>query len=327
MKSAHHNIDRIQDIEIFVRIVERGSLTAAAVSLDLAKPLVSQRLASLERSLGVRLVDRSSRLSVLTEHGREFFGRAQSILKLVRESEMALRTQSAEFSGTLRICVPSTSVSTGNIARFVDLFRQHTNLCIEMRVSDRPVDVIGRGFDVAIYLTDAPDRHPGDIILAQHPTSLAAAPEYLNRMGRPTCPDDLLCHRTVRAVSSRGRPADWSLTGVDGQTVVVPPAGAMFLSDEDRVIYSALRCGAGIGRLPLGYIAKAAKIGELEVVLPQWRFRPIVIAATLRRQGPRSKKVAALLEAAMAVVKQIDEFAFSSPLEQYYHDQVALNAR
>jgi hypothetical protein len=77
-----------------------------------------------------------------------------------------------------------------------------------MHLSDRPVDVIGRGYDAALYSTDAPDRHPGDLILGRHPTALAAAPSYLDRAGRPTTPEDLLRHCTIRgaldfAVKSR----------------------------------------------------------------------------------------------------------------------------
>jgi DNA-binding transcriptional LysR family regulator len=326
LKASKLGIHRIGDLEVLVRIVERGSLTAAGVSLGMSTPLVSQRLAALERSLGVHLIDRSSRLLVLTEHGRAFYAYAESILQLFKEAEEVLRPQSADISGTLRISLPTSAIEAAIVTELVALFHKHTKLSIEMHLSDRPVDVIGRGFDVAIYLTDAPDRHPGDLILGCHPTSLAATPGYLDHAGRPMSPDELSSHRTVRAVSTRGTPAEWVLTHNDGREVVLPPSGAMFLSGEARVIHNAVVCGAGIGRMPLGYIAKAATSGELELVLPDWHFRPIRIVATLRRRGPRTKKIGALLEVAMATLQRIEAFANSSPLERYYQEQLALIA-
>lgn len=323
MKSERSGVDRIEDVDLFVRIVDRGSLTAAAVSLGLSTSLVSRRLSGLESALGVRLIDRSSRMLVLTEHGRDFHARAESILMLVREAEAALRSTASELTGTLRISLPSAAAETGVMEDFVALFRRNTDLSIEMRLSDRPVDVIARGFDAALYLTDAPDRHPGDVILAQHPTMLAAAPSYLDQEGRPTTPEQLLKHRTVRAVSQRGKATEWLLMHEDGRELVLPAAGGMFLSDEVRVLYTATVCGAGIGRIPLGYLARAAKTGELEPVLPEWRFRPIMIAATLRRAGVRSAKVSALLELAMTALQRIDAFATTAPDEHYYRQQLA----
>lgn len=315
-------VDRLEDVELFVRVVERGSLTAAAVAAGLSVSLVSRRLSDLERNLGVRLIDRSSRMLVLTEHGREFHARAETILHVVREAELALRSKADELRGTLRICLPTAAAETGVLADFVGLFRRHPELSIEMHLSDRPVDVIGRGFDAALYLTDAPDRHPGDQILAQHPTVLAASPLYLDQAGRPNSPEELLNHRTIRAVSSRGRPSDWLLIHEDGTELVLPPSGGTFLSSEVRVLYTATICGAGIGRMPLGFLARAASTGELELVLPQWRFRPIMVCATLRRSGARSSKISALLELAMSALQRIDAFAVSMPLEEKLRRQI-----
>lgn len=323
MKAGRSGIDRIEDIELFVSVVERGSLTAAAMAAGLSVSLVSRRLSDLERALGVRLVDRSSRMLVLTEHGREFHGRAETILQGVREAEAALRSRASELRGTMRISLPTAVAEMGLLADFVSLFSRHPELTLEMHLSDRPVDVIGRGFDAALYLTDAPDRHPGDLTLALHPTLLGAAPAYLDRVGRPSALEDLLEHRTIRAVSSRGKAGDWLLVHEDGREQVLPPAGGMFLSSEVRVLYAAIIAGAGIGRVPLGALARAAEAGELEAVLPQWRFRPIMVAATVRRSGVRSSKVSALLELAMETLRRIEDFTVSSPLQEHYQRQMA----
>ena len=197
-------IERINDVRIFLRVVERGGLTAAGVSLSMSTPQVSKRLSALEKSLSVRLIDRSSRLLVLTDAGREFYPRAQAIVQSIREAEMAVAGSTGELGGTLRISVPTALGEQNLVSDFVALFMRNPKLSIEIHLSDRPVDVIENGLDAALYLTDAPDRHPGDMILATHPTSLAASPEYLDRAGRPSSENELDRHPTIRAVSERG---------------------------------------------------------------------------------------------------------------------------
>lgn len=320
-------IDRLEDLDVFVHVVEGGSLTSAGVSLRMSTPLVSRRLAALERSLGVRLIDRTSRMLVLTDHGRELYARAVSLLAQAREAEAALQAQAGELRGTLRISVPTAAAESGIVADFIALFHKHSALTLELHLSDRPVDIVASGLDAALYLTDAPDRHPGDVIIGKHPTSLCAAPGYLRRAGVPNEPSELSAHRTVRAVSRRGTATSWTLIHADGHECVVEPAGQMFLSDDLRVLYSATANGAGIGRMPVGYIARAASAGKLEVVLPQWRFRPIMIAASLRQRNASSGKIAALIELARLTLERIDALASASPLDAFFREQVDLVAR
>jgi DNA-binding transcriptional LysR family regulator len=323
MSEKKLKLDRIDGLEVFVQIAESGSLTAAGTALGLSTPLISRKLATLEGCLGVRLIDRSSRMASLTSEGRELYPRAAALLQQLRETEAALAAKPGELSGTVRMSIPTAAVEMGLIADSVALFRKHANLSVEVYLSDRPVDVVSRGLDAALYLTDSPERHPGDVILGQHPTSLAAAPEYLERAGRPKSPQDLLAHRTIRAVSRRGTPSSWYLIGTGGEEVELPPSNPMYLSDDLRVSYAAVVGGAGIGRMPLAYIAKAVCSGELELVLPKWRFRPIMVAATLRRRGIKSSKMQALFELVNAGLERVDKLAAGSPLEPYYREQVA----
>lgn len=321
-KPQRFGLERIQDLEVFVQIAERSSMTAAGIALKMSTPLVSRRLAQLERALGVRLVDRSSRLLALTSEGREFYARAANLLEQLAEAEAALHAKPGELRGTLRISVPTAAIEMGLVAELSAVFRRHAQLNIEVYLSDRPVDVISRGLDAALFLTDAPDRHPGDMILGQHPTSLAASPEYLDRAGRPQKPEELIAHRTIRAVSRRGTPSPWTLIDESGREIEIPPRGPMMLSDDLRVNYSAVIAGAGIARMPLGYIARAATRNSLELVLPQWRFRPIMLAATLRRRGAGSNKVAALLELVRSALAKVEGLASGTPLESYYRARV-----
>lgn len=323
MRETRLKLDRIDGLEVFVQVAESGSLTAAGAALGLSTPLVSRRLAMLEKRLGVRLVDRSSRMTSLTSEGRELHPRASQLLQHLRETEAALAAKPGELNGTLRISVPTAAVEMGLIADTVALSLRHARLSVEIYLSDRPVDVISRGLDAALYLTDSPERHPGDAILGVHPTALAAAPSYLERCGRPRTPTDLLAHRTIRGVSRRGTPSTWRLYDADGVETELPPTPPMFLSDDLRVSYASVVGGAGIGRMPLAYVCKAARRGELELVLPQWRFRPIVIAATLRRRGIKSSKVQALFDLVATGLARVDRLAEGSPIEAHYRAEIA----
>ena len=324
MRSGKSGVDRIEDVELFVRVVERGSLTAAAAATGLSVSLVSRRLSDLERSLGVRLIDRSSRMLVLTENGREFHAHAETILHAVREAEAAMVSKADDLRGTLRISLPTVAVEIGVMADFVELFHRHPALSIEMHLSDRPVDIVACGFDAAVYLSDAPDRHPGDVVIGQHPTALAAAPSYLDQAGRPSSPEELLEHRTVRAVSSRGNATEWLLIHENGRELTLPPSGGMLLSSDLRILTSAIVSGLGIGRMPLAFLAQAAHLGELEQVLPQWRFRPVMTCATLRRGGGRSSKVTALMELVVGALQRINTIADSWPPDEERRGQLGL---
>lgn len=132
MKAAKLGLHSIENIELFVRIVERESLTAAGASLGISTSLVSRRLAALERSLGVRLIDRSSRLLMLTEQGRDFHAHALSLLQHIRDIETALRAKGGELRGTLRVSLPNAAAETEFMRDIVALFHRHANLCIDV---------------------------------------------------------------------------------------------------------------------------------------------------------------------------------------------------
>lgn len=307
MNEQRIGLPRLRDLEVFVQVVDSASMTAAAAALGMSTAAVSRSVAALEQRLRLRLIDRSSRLLVLSTEGRELHARASRLLDDWRELETALQARPDELVGTLRISVPTAGVEMGMVRDFVELLAKHAKLSIEISLSDQPVDVVARGLDAALYLTDAPDRHPGDLILGRHPTALAAAPVYLERAGLPGEPQALLLHRTVRAVSRRGTPSPWWLQHRDGQTAEVAAIGSMLLTSDLRVAYTAVANGAGIGRMPLAYIARGQQRGDLARVLPDWQFRPVVLAAVVRRRGTRSRKLQAVFDLSAAAIQRLDE--------------------
>lgn len=314
---------RIQDLDAFVQLVECGSFTRAGKLLGMSTSAVSKRLAALEAHLGVRLLDRTSRTLSMTSDGREFYARAASVCQQLREAETGLRAGDDRLHGTLRVSLPTAAVEMGFLGDLLALTQQHPDLNLEIYLSDRSVDLVSRALDVAFFITDDPDRHLGDVALGLQPTVLVASPAYLDSAGRPTRPEELAAMRSIRAISRRGNPIPWTLYGPGDAEVTVPIAGPTLLSDDLRVSYVAAISGGGIARAPLAYIADSARSCRLEQVLPEWRFRPIVLMAALRHRHAPPRKVQALLSLVRGGLARMDGLALGGPLERHYKAVVA----
>jgi DNA-binding transcriptional LysR family regulator len=284
---------------------------------------ISKRLAALEQHLGVRLLDRTSRVMSMTSDGREFFARASNVCEQLREAESSLGASDGQLHGTLRVSLPTVAVEMGILGDFVDISSRHPGLNMEIYLSDRSVDLVGKALDAALFLTDDPDRHLGDLVLGLQPTVLVGSPDFLDRIGRPSCPEELGTLRSIRAISRRGNPIPWKLFGPDGKEFTVPIAGPTILSDDLRVTYMSALCGGGLARLPLAFVADATKPSRVEQVLPQWRFRPIVLMAALRHRHVLSKKVKALLELVQIGFERMDALVEGGPMAAYYKAALA----
>lgn len=313
---------RVQDLEVFVQLVECGSFTKAGQLLGMSTSAISKRLAALEQHLGVRLLDRTSRTVAMTSDGREFHARAASVCQQLREAESSFGG-GEHLQGTLRVSIPTASVEMGILGDLVDIASRHPALDMEIYLSDRSVDLAARALDAALFLTDDPDRHLGDLVLGLQPTVLVASPDFLDRMGRPSTPEELGALRSIRAVSRRGNAIPWKLFGPEGREFVVPVDGPTLLSDDLRVTYMTALAGGGIARVPLAYIADARNPCRLEQVLPQWRFRPIVLMAALRHRHALSKKVKALIDLVRVGLGRMDALVEGGPLEGSFKAAVA----
>ena len=250
--------------ECFVRVVEDGSMAAAARTLGCTRAQVSKQMADLERRLGARLFERSTRRLALTPAGEVFRQHALRALEAVDNTEIAVRNLGDRPRGTLRV---SATVAFGRhcVAPLLpEVAAAHPELEIELILTDRVVDLVGDNIDLALRMT----RLPPDDAVARRIVSLSrvvcAAPAYLERHGRPREPLDLLHHQCLSYVPGDNK--RWVLIDGQGLETVVPVRSQIHFNNID-CIFDAVRAGHGIAILPTYLCHRELAAGSLCAVL------------------------------------------------------------
>jgi|SRR5882672_822979 len=266
-------MDKLRAMTIFVRIVDVGSLTAAARALDTSLPSVVRTLAALEASLGVRLLNRTTRRLSLTDEGREYYERCKRVLAEIDEAEAALSERRAAPRGRLRV---TASVMFGRVrvAPVVTEFLvKHPAIQIELLLLDRVVDLVEEGIDVGVRIAQLPDSSLIAIPVGQTRRVVCASPAYLKRQGMPKSPRDLAAHRCI-ASSALGQAHEWSFGGTRPQRVAVRPV--LMTNQIDAALDACLR---GLGCVQaLGYQVQAAlDAGTLRRILAAFEPSPLPI--------------------------------------------------
>lgn len=195
---------QLEDMALFIKIVESGSITATSDQLDIAKSAVSRRLMELEKRLGVQLLNRTTRKSSLTEAGQIFYRQAQAIVSDADELTNLVSQGSTELRGTLKISVP-VSFGLLHLSPVVNAFSaQHPHLVFDLHFEDRQIDVVEEGFDLAIRIAqlESSSLIAKKITNIQH--ILCASPDYLNNKGIPEKPADLRDHDILKYSSPTG---------------------------------------------------------------------------------------------------------------------------
>ncbi|MXQ13619.1 LysR substrate-binding domain-containing protein [Microvirga makkahensis] len=256
------------DLHIFVQAVNSGSFAAAARHLGIPKSTISKRVAELEADLGTRLIHRSSRSFVLTDVGQDFYDHARAAVIEAQAAESVVQRRQAEPAGPVRITA-SVPVAQFHLAeRLPALARAYPKLDLQLHVTDRFVDLVREGFDIAVrsHFAPLPDSDLMQRRMKIERITLVAAPDYLARRGTPERPEDLARHDgLLTGPASR----TWHLTDGDGHEVQVTPA-ARLIADESSVLLRAAAAGLGIACLPETMTAVLVGTEELAMVLPDW---------------------------------------------------------
>ena len=257
---------QLEDIEVFIRVIEAGGIGRAAEHLGIAKSAVSRRLSELEKRLGTRLLNRTTRTSSLTEAGREYYERAVKVVDYISEMNTETTEANAALSGTLRIAVP-LSFGLMHLSAAIDLFaKQHPQLRIQIDLSDRQVDIVEEGFDLAFRIADLKDSSIQARRICPMRQALVASPKYLERRGIPSVPSDLQYHDILK-YSGTDSPV-WRITDPQGQLHQLNLRGKMIANNGDFLQSMAIS-GHGIVILPTFIVWNALASEDLVRVLPE----------------------------------------------------------
>ncbi|WJI17733.1 LysR family transcriptional regulator [Pseudoxanthomonas winnipegensis] len=289
---------RVGDIALFLRVLDLGSISAAARQLDLSAAVASQRLKRLERELGVRLLHRTTRRLHPTPEGQALAERGRVLVRDLEALGEDLRESAQQVSGTLRVTL-SASFGMLYVAPLLPEFqRLHPRLRVSAHLSDHLVDLVKEGFDLAIRIGPLADSGLYARSLASNARVLCASPEYLRRMGTPRTPADLATHDGVLLMGRDGRQDVWTLVGPDRQSVRVRMA-SRFESNFGEVLREAVLAGQGIAVHSLWHVAADLRAGRLLAVLPDWRPPVTSISAVTpaRLQPPRVRRFVEFLTA------------------------------
>lgn len=290
--------DYLGDVEVFITVVEHGSFTAAAVALSTTPSVLSHAVSRLEVRLGRQLLQRTTRRVGLTEAGRIYLEQARSAFSLLDEAERDGRGQEGDLTGRVRISVPTTFghyCLPPLLARFS---QQYPRVKVELNITNRNVDLIAEGFDLAIRLGQMPDSGFVARKLQDAALLLVASPAYLQRMGMPQTLDELQQHMCLPFIMPRtGRIAPWVFR-VGERDVDWLPASTIETSDDVLGVVSLAECGMGICQSYEFIVRERIQRGQLVEVLPQLRgrSRPFsLIYAPHRRQSAATRAMIDLL--------------------------------
>jgi LysR family transcriptional activator of dmlA len=284
------NNDLASHLEFFVLLARHGSLSAAARALDLTPPAATKRLAQLEARLGVRLVNRTTRTSSLTPEGETYLHYATRILADLHEMEEAVSSTRAVPRGLLRVNA-SLGFGRTTIAPLVSTFAQrYPQVEVQLDVTDRPVDLVADGIDLAIRFGELPDQRLIARRIMSNRRLLCASPRYLERHGMPASLADLANHRCIVHRQNDEAHGVWRLEH-EGRAVSVKVQGALSSNDGDIVLGWALD-GHGILVRSEWDLAKYVDSGRLRIVLPgyaQPEADLFVVYPSKRRQSARAR--------------------------------------
>jgi len=263
-------MDRIQAVRLFIRVVDLGSFSKAAVDLGIGQPAATKMVAALENRLGARLLHRSTHGVTPTEIGLLYYEKCRLIAHHVEEAESVAALMQSQVQGGLRI---STSVAFGRrvlVPLVMQFMQLNPKLQIELSFEDRYVDLVEQGIDVAIRMGRLADSTLGARYLGINPWVVVASPDYLERRGTPAVPADLAAHDALIYSTVQGD-ARWLLTGFDGLVEPITVHGPL-RSNNLSALLSAARGGLGIAALPRYVAHQSLKSGAVVPLLTEWNL-------------------------------------------------------
>ena len=265
-------MDKLKQLESFVSVATRGSLTAAALAEGVAPAIMGRRLDALEGRLGVKLLVRTTRRISLTHEGSAFLEDCQRLLVDFANAEASVSAGGVKASGHLRITAPA-GFGRRHVAPLVTRFReQHGDVTISLNLSDRVVDLAGEGFDCAVRVGDMPDSSLVSVRMADNRRLCVATPAYLRRHGTPQQPSDLARFDCLTLSSEASQTRGWAFR-INGELQHLKPGGPLDCSDG-QVLHDWCLAGYGIAWRSTWEVEAEIVAGRLVALLEDFAAPP-----------------------------------------------------
>jgi DNA-binding transcriptional LysR family regulator len=295
-------MDKLSAMATFVRIVDKGSLTAASHGLETSVPSVVRTLAALERELGVRLLNRTTRRLHLTDEGAQYLDHCRTILSAVEDFELGLLSRQAQPSGRLSV---TSSVLFGR--RYVapiaaDFIGRYPEVTADLLFVDRVVSLIDEGIDVAVRIGHLRDSSLVAIRVGAVRRVVCASPKYLERHGAPQKPADITTHACVRHTGLAPR-SEWQFRIGRRDTAI--PVNAIMTCNEIDSALSACTGGIGLGMFLSYQAAPGRNSGDLKYVLEEFETEPLPVHVVYPQTRLMSTRVRAFVDECVMKLRQV----------------------
>ena len=265
-------MDRLKQIESFVAVAAKGSLTATANAEGVAPAVIGRRIDALEERLGVKLLLRTTRRITLTHEGSAFLEDCQRLLSDLANAEASVSAGGVKASGHLRITAPA-GFGRRHVAPLIPAFAaQHPDVSVSLNLSDRVVDIVNESFDCAVRVGDLPDSSLVSVRLADNRRLCVGAPSYLKRAGMPAAPSELMRHQCLTLSSDASQTRGWAFV-IDGEVTHLRPSGRLDCSDG-QVLHDWCLRGLGLAWRSTWEVEDDVAQGRLQVVLEDFAAPP-----------------------------------------------------
>ena len=293
-------MDLFGAMKLYVAVVDGGSFAAAADKLAISRAMASKQIQKLEEHLDTRLLNRTTRSLSLTETGRAFYERSAQIVADVEEAEQIAGQMTRRPRGVLRVTIPLSYGQHRLAAIIGDYTQAYPQVQLDISLSDRKVDLIEEGMDLAIRIGALPQS---DLIarkIGAVRSVVCAAPSYLARRGTPATPADL-AHHACLGYTLSGSATDWRLAGPEGTLSI--PIGGPLKADNGDIIRLAALGGAGIAFQPEFIVGADLAAGRLVRVLPGWQSAEMGVYAVYPSRKHLSAKVRTFVDFVAAALE------------------------
>jgi len=262
-------MDLFRSMNVFVTVVRVGSMSASATQLGISPAMVGQYIAALEDHLGMRLLNRTTRKQSLTDFGKSYFDQCRDILERVALADMQAETQQTTAKGKIRITAPLT-FGTERLMPALTHFRRSTpEVTLDIVLTDRNVDLVDEGFDIAFRIGNLSDSTMVARPLSPYRMMICASPDYISKNGLPVHPSKLTEHDVVCLTSASE--SSWRLTKGENSVAIFPHSKVIV--NNGQAVRMAAKAGLGIVMQPEMLLAADIRSGELTQLFPDWQLR------------------------------------------------------